>query len=62
MNLTDKEQEVLNHLADAWNKFCELENIPARDADMFMDAINTAQARIAMRVARRVDPGVWRTE
>ncbi|MHB8123395.1 MAG: hypothetical protein ACYDG4_14710 [Desulfuromonadaceae bacterium] len=61
MNLTEKEIEVLHHLADAWNSFCELEDIPSRDSDIFMDAINTAQSRISLRVARRVDPGIWRS-
>ena len=61
MKLTDKEVVVLAHLADAWNEFCELEDTPERDIDVFMDCINTAQSRIALRVARRVDPDIWRS-
>ncbi len=61
MNLSEKDLEVLTHLGDARNSFCELENIPARDGEIFMSAINTAQSQIALQVARRVDPGVWRS-
>lgn len=62
MKLTESETKVLTHLANAWNEFCKLENIAENDANTFMHAIHEAQARIALRVARRVDPEFWRTE
>lgn len=61
MKLTEGEIRVLDHLADAWNSFCDL-GMPERDADDFMRLINAAQAKIALRVARRVDPEIWRTD
>lgn len=60
--MSEKEIAILNHLADAWNSFCELEDILEHDADEFMRAIHLAQDKIAVRVARRVNPEIWRTE
>jgi len=62
MMLTEQEKKVLTHLADAWNDFCKLENMAEGDGNAFMNAIHEAQARIALRVARRVNPEFWRTE
>ncbi len=62
MKLSDEEIAILNHLADAWNSFCRLDNVLEHDADEFMRAIHLAQGKIAVRVARRVDPEIWRTE
>lgn len=62
MKLTHEEISVLNSLVDAWNSFCKLDNILEHDADEFMKAIHIAQDKIAVRVARRVNPEIWRTE
>lgn len=60
--LTDTEKDVLNHLADAWNSFCSLDNRLEHDTDEFAKAIHSAQSKIAIRVARRVNPEIWRTK
>ena len=57
--LTDTERNILCSLADAWNSFCELPNRSESDDEEFCLAIHTAQAKIALRVARRIDPGIW---
>jgi hypothetical protein len=62
VKLNDDEIAVLNHLADAWNSFCKLSNVLEHDADEFMKAIHQARDKIAVRVARRVDPEIWRIE
>lgn len=58
--LTEGECKVLGALTNAWNEFMQL---PARaehdDAEM-QQVIHRAQALIALRVARRADPTVWR--
>jgi hypothetical protein len=53
------EHEVLMHLADAWNKFLSLTGNRTDDVDEFRHAIHEAQSKIALRVARRVNPEVW---
>jgi hypothetical protein len=62
VKLTDAEIQILNHLADAWNDFCKLDNVLEHDSDEFSAAIHAAQDKIAIRVARRVNPDIWRTE
>lgn len=59
-SLTASENGVLQHLADAWNGFAALGSSTPQDADEFMRAIHQAQAIIALRVARRTDPHIWR--
>jgi len=61
MTLTGQEEKVLNLLADAWNEFIKLDKRSSSDDQEFIQAIHTAQAKIGVRVARRVDPDIWRT-
>lgn len=58
--LTSEEVLVLKGLADAWNVFRKFEDRTTRETMEFQDAIHRAQDLIAMRVARRADPQVWR--
>lgn len=58
--LTPDEQSLLFQLGEAYNKFVLLPNRSAADTDEFVDAIHRCQQLIALRVARRVDPHVWR--
>lgn len=58
--LTELERDVLDRLASAWNAFVELERRAESDSAEFAAAIHRAQNLIALRVARRVDPDVWR--
>ncbi len=57
--LTDGEREVLNLLKEAWQKFVDLGDHISHDLTEFNYAIHLAQQKMAIRVARRVDPDVW---
>jgi hypothetical protein len=59
MNLTNEEKRVLSLLAQAWNQWCDLPNRKPHDDEEFQAAIHSAQNKIAIRVARRVDKDVW---
>jgi len=58
--LTKEEIKVLSALTDAWNLWTDLKNRAQSDDLEFQTAIHTAQNLIALRVARRVDPDIWR--
>jgi hypothetical protein len=60
VGLTDGEKSVLAATAKAWNTWCDLPGRVSDDDVDFMRAIHAAQHLIALRVARRVDPDVWR--
>lgn len=57
---TLSEKEILLHLATAWNKFVELSDMSDHDLREFNYAIHLAQQKIAVRIARRADPLIWR--
>lgn len=54
------ESQILNFLKEAWNGYQKLENKSDADDTEFLDAIHRAQQIIALRVARRADPDVWK--
>ena len=58
--LTETEENCLNHLASAWQIFSELKGKHPQDDNEFCNAIHDAQKMLALRVARRVNPNVWR--
>jgi hypothetical protein len=58
--LTPVEQSVLANLLAAWNGFVSLENRSEDDDQEFKDAVHHCQQLIALRVARRVNPDIWR--
>ena len=58
-NLTTEERAILSALSDAWNIFCTLDKQSELDNIEFAQAIHAAQAKIALRVARRIDPTLW---
>ena len=58
--MNEDEKLVLQNLADAWNNFCKLSNKDADDVQEFQMAVHSAQMQIALRVARRVNPEIWR--
>jgi acyl-CoA synthetase (AMP-forming)/AMP-acid ligase II len=60
IGLTDGERSVLAATANAWNAWCSLPDRALHDDDEFMRTIHSAQQLIALRVARRVNPDVWR--
>jgi hypothetical protein len=57
--LTDAEKEVLMHLKEAWDKYAALGKHLPHDLTEFNQAIHAAQEKLALRVARRVNPEVW---
>jgi hypothetical protein len=58
--LTDQEKEILLHLTAAWTKFSELSDHNPYDLSEFTHSIHMLQQKMAMRVARRIDPLIWR--
>jgi hypothetical protein len=58
--LTATELGVLQHLTDAWNSFVAMPEQHPADAEEFAAALHRLQAIIAMRVARRANPEIWR--
>lgn len=60
VKLRRAESEILDRLADAWNAWCGLGSRSPDDDREFQDAIHRAQTLVALRVARRADPQVWR--
>lgn len=60
VGLTEPERQTLMATANCWNLWCSLPERDAADNEEFMRAIHTAQHLIALRVARRVNPDIWR--
>lgn len=60
MALTSAEKQVLHLSADLWNAFVKLPKEHPSDVPEFQAALHELQALIALRVARRVNPEVWR--
>jgi hypothetical protein len=58
--LTLEEQVLVNRLADVWNLYLQLEPYDMLDSIDFSKAIHVAQNLIAVRVARRANPELWR--
>lgn len=58
--LTGQELDILQHTKDIWDKFIALPDKVEYDNKEMQDAIHRVQQLIALRVARRVDPAVWR--
>lgn len=56
---TEAEKLVLAHLGIAWDAFLKLDDKHPDDLLEFRMAIHQAQALIAWRVARLVDPETW---
>jgi hypothetical protein len=58
--LTEQEKQCLRHLAMAFNDFVAIKGkVPNEDME-FAQAIDSANRFIGMRVARRVNPEIWR--
>lgn len=58
--LTPEEIKALDALCNAWNHFNDLSDHGVADQREYMDAIHRCQQIIALRVARRIDPDIWR--
>ena len=59
--LTTKEQECMDHLLAAYNAFLELKTEHPDDLSVFVDALHRLQDLLAVRIARRLFPGYWKT-
>lgn len=59
-SLTFEEQHVLHLLADAYNSFITLPKRSHYDNEEFVDGVHRLQQLVALRVARRVDPHIWK--
>jgi hypothetical protein len=57
--MSQLEIETVTHLAWAWNAYCSLEDRDCDDDREMQVAIHAAQAVLAVRMARRTEPGVW---
>lgn len=60
VGLTAQERHIITLTADCYNSWCSLTARNDADNEEFMRAIHRAQHLIALRVARRADPDVWR--
>jgi len=56
--MTDKEKEVMHYLVRFWNAFLELPD--QESTETVCNAVHSIQGVLAVRVARRVNPEVWR--
>lgn len=57
--LTDKEQEVMDSLVAAINRYAGLEIEHPHEFDDFLQSIHRLQDLLAIRVARRMFPEGW---
>lgn len=57
--LTINENEVLDHLVSAWNKFVELKQTHPSDMSDFADGIHKLQSILGIRILRRDYPKTW---
>ena len=60
VGVTAQEVEILDALALAWRVWCQLPDQHPDDPAEFRFFIHALQNLVSWRVARRVNPGVWR--
>src|SRR5688572_16026682 len=60
LGLSIEEQAVLASLVGAWNSYLALGGYTEDDLKEFRDSIHRCQQLVALRVARRADPDIWR--
>lgn len=58
--LSEEEKEILALSSELWHRFLDLSNNLDDEVNECKVAIHNLQRIIATRVARRVDPDVWR--
>ena len=59
--LSREEEEVMDLLVAAYNKFISLEYSNSTDLKEFAEAIHLQQGILALRIVRRVYPKYWRS-
>lgn len=57
--ISDKEQKILDALAEAWNNFCELEEQHSMDRQYFVDGIHLCEYAVTMRWNRKNYPEIF---
>ena len=60
--LTPREEKCLHHLSASYGVFLDLPIQHPDDMRDFVDAVHRIQDLIAMRIARRLFPGYWKTQ
>lgn len=59
-SLTPNELDVMNQLVNFWNSYLLLPNKDENATQIICQSVNTIQGMLAIRVAKRNDPDVWR--
>lgn len=57
--MESQEIDLINDLADCWNKYCQLEVQHPNDSRDFADAIHTCQRIVMSREAVRQNPEIF---
>lgn len=61
VGMTAKEKEAMEHLVKFWNAYLALPDSKGSETTRTIcDAVHIIQGVLAIRVARRADPEVWR--
>ncbi len=59
--MTDEEKILMDKLVDFWNEFTVLnQGGSLNDQVRVMDAVHAIQGVLAIRVARRANPEIWK--
>jgi hypothetical protein len=60
MLMTEKEKLTMELLVSFWNAYVTLPNVDPHTLQLVCDSVHTIQGVMAIRVARRVNPEIWR--
>lgn len=60
LTLTSKENDCLRKLEEAWGLFIKMPRVHPSELQDFQSAIHIAQGIIGLRVAKRVNPEIWK--
>lgn len=61
VGMTSQEKVAMSHLEDFWNAYLALPNVGGSETtETVCDAVHVIQGILAIRVARRVNPEIWR--
>jgi hypothetical protein len=58
--LDEHEQEVMNSLVEAWNRYTSLDNLNSDDTKDFQCCVHQLQRILAVRSMRKNYPYYWR--
>jgi hypothetical protein len=60
VRLTEQERKVLSLTGEVWNEYCKLDRVHPDEFEELRQFVHQIQYLLARRVARRVEPEVWR--